>query len=396
MSMLTGLYPSSHHVNGSFDQFCNHADPGALYRTLDRATPTLAERLRSAGWRTYALTAGACVDAWLGFDHGFDSFHVGPYKLDPSVPAEVGEFLGRHAAIPFFLFLHTYEVHEPYLEVERGRKWLAPKDGDAVAQLLLGHSEGEVGSDGEMLARAGLARADVIPAFYDAGIETADALVGHVVERLKELGLFDRTLLVVTADHGQEFADHDPGEIFGRHGLTLYDELIHVPLVMHVPDATVHGGVVDGIVQSVDLVPTILELLGLPPAADVQGTSLAGLAREGGTSPREFAWSESTESGQEWKSLRTRSHKLIAGFELPTLERSGIPGPPAWEHLFDLAADPKEQNDLVESEARLAQRLHDRLLAGFLEITRPIGDATPGQPLDPDVVERLRKLGYLR
>lgn len=312
------------------------------------------------------------------------------------MPSEVQGFLGRHAAVPFFLFLHTYEVHEPYLEIERGRKWLAPEDGDALARLLLLHSADEVGNDGDLLGRAGLARSEVVQAFYDAGIETADALIGFVVQRLKDLGLYERTLVVVTADHGQELADHDPGQIFGMHGHTLYDELLHVPLVMRLPETTIRGAVVDGIVQSVDVVPTILELLGLPPAADTQGISLAELAREGGTSPREFAWSESTQGGQEWKSLRTRSHKLIAGFDLPTPERSGIPGPPAWESLFDLAADPKEQNNLFESETKLAQSLHDRLLAGFLELTRPIGDSTPGRALEPEVLERLRKLGYLR
>jgi len=397
MSLLTGLYPSGHHVNGSFDELSNNGNEGCVYRTLERATPTLAERLQAAGWRTHALTAGVCVDAWLGFDHGFDTFHVGPFKLDPSVPAEVDDFLTNHAESPFFLFLHTYEVHEPYLDLERGRKWLSPQDDAVLKKLLVRRDAGDLGGDYDALTAAGLGTSEAIQAFYDAGIETADAYVGFVADRLKELGAWDRTLLVVTSDHGQEFADHDPAQIFGEHGHTLYDELLHVPLVMHVPDGDAHGAVVDGIVQSVDVTPTILELLGLEPTPGAQGMSHAELARHGGTSPREIALSESTvSSGEEWKALRAAGHALIAAFSLPTPERTGIPGPAEWEQLYDLAANPGEHDDLAGRATDLLARLRDRMLAEFAAITRPIGDAMPGQGLTDEARERLRELGYLR
>ena len=266
MSLLTGLHPSGHHVNGSFDEQSPNGAEGKVYRTLDRSTPTLAERLRAAGWCTHALTAGVCVESWLGFDHGFDSFHVGPFKLTPEVPAEVARFLAARASTPFFLFLHTYEVHENYVEVERARRWLTTEEQDALAQLLIEHSPDEIGTNPDLLTKAGLARPELVNALYDAGIETADAYVGFLVAKLKEQGLWDRTLLVVTSDHGQDLADHDPGSLFGQHGHTLFDELLHVPLLMHVPDAAAHGVVVDGMVQTVDVTPTILDLLGLHEA----------------------------------------------------------------------------------------------------------------------------------
>jgi arylsulfatase A-like enzyme len=396
MSLLTGLYPSGHHVNESFDVQASRGSDGPPYRTLDRSVPTLAERLRAAGWRTHALTAGVCVEAWLGFDHGFDSFHVGTFKLTPSVPAEVGDFLARHAPSPFFLFLHTYEVHEQYEELERARKWLSQEDGDKVAELLLTRDAASLAADFDAWSAAGLARSEVFQAFYDAGIETADRYVGFVVDRLKALRVWDRTLLIVTSDHGQELADHDPGQICGQHGHTLYDELLHVPLVIHVPDAEARGVVVDGMVQSVDVAPTVLELLGLEPTAGQQGIGLAELARHGGTSPREVALSEAMAGGQEWKALRTSDHKVIAGFDLPGSERSGIPGDAAWLQLFDLAQDPGEHDDLVERAAELLGRMRDRLVAAFGEITRPIGAETPGQPVSAEALQRLRELGYVR
>ena len=236
----------------------------------------------------------------------------------------------------------------------------------------------------------------MLTAFYDAGVETADAYVGFVADRLRELGLWERTLLVVTADHGQELADHDPGKVFGEHGHTLYDELLHVPLVMHVPDASAHCAVVEGLVQNVDVTPTILELLGLAPDPEAQGIGLAEQARDGGESPRGFALSEATASGQEWKSLRTRTHKFLAGFDLATPERSGLPGEPAWEQLYDLSADPGEQSDLISGAADLAARLRDRMVGAFASITRPIGASTPGQVPSEEMLERLKRLGYVR
>ncbi len=390
-TLLTGLVPTVHGLDGDEPPIGGAGSkPGVagVQKSLAATNSTLAERLRAAGYRTAAFAANASVHSAFGFAQGFDSF------ADSPLPAVSGGFAERRAEQvnqlafewlasapeePFLLLVHYTDPHWPYDPP-------APHGEDFVAgyrgKLTADQTTRAVVRLGQPIS--GLDEEDrrYLVGLYDGEIQYTDAQLGALLDRIREQRRTRPLLTVLTADHGAEFFDHGSGS----HGYSLYEEQLRVPLVVSLPGRVPRGRVAEP-VALIDVLPTVLELAGVPGGAvPMQGESLAALARGAGPPPRASILSEAPLSGN-WKALRSADgSKLIRNVD------------DGRQQLFDLRDDPGEQRDLAgapESAERLAAL--DRELARWLEEARtlqaalreaaPGGDArgpTVGQTPPPD------------
>jgi arylsulfatase A-like enzyme len=360
-SMLTSQYPSVLGVGP-------YANPGKL----SAAALTLAELFREHGYATAAITGGY-VSRELGFDQGFDSFRETPDT--PSMAYTVtyaDEWLARRdPARPFFLFLHTFEVHQYRPPAEFRNRWVRPYEGE-LAALDDVPRFAQSPANQERVRTLGAEDWRYLRDLYDACVASVDSEIGRLMRVLEERGLSETTLVVVTSDHGEEFGEHGGS----GHGYTLHDENLRVPLLMSHPSLPALR--VAEQVRLLDLAPTLAELTRLPIPPLWQGTSLVPLL--GGASLALPAFAE--HAHRPMKSVREPGAKLVVEARGPR------------RLLFDLAADPAERTNLVgtepEHEPRLCAALrrfietnaaHERLVA--------VPDST-----SPSLRDTLELLGY--
>ena len=370
-AMLSGRYPA---------RLSRDAD-APLYALA----PLLSTMLLGRGYATAAVTGGAFVAADFGADRGFERFAVG------DVADAVAWIDGRAAGRPFFLFFHTYAVHMPY----RDRRFAAGMDGGRLAAIYEGEQPAW-----EPLHMAvcctGLELTDQERAFllalYDGGIAAADAMVGALLAALERAGERERTIVIVTSDHGEEFWEHTGRAAY--HGHTLYDELLRVPLLW-VDSTTAAGGTRHEPVGLIDLVPTVLGRLGIPVPDDLDGVDLGPLL-DGAPWPvaREL-FAEGVRHGPPRYAVRGAAGKLIVAPH-PHLQRGEAAAyplaAPARRELY-LPGDAREQRN----RSAAAPALTAALLRDLRAHRREAAPATPlREPaLDPTTHERLRALGYV-
>jgi len=393
MSLLTSLYPSSHHVNQGWSRFQRFMKEGRGYRVLAEDATTLAEVLQQHGFRTLALTGGATVRGELGFAQGFDAYREDSFGLLERVRPMLGRWLEESRDLPFFIFLHTFEVHAPYEHTEMTEGVLTGAQRDAIHRALDERGHGDIIGLAALLRELGLFRRDVTSALYDGDIRFTDAFLGGVLEDLRRLDLEDRTLVVLTSDHGEEFGDHDRTRFYDAHCKTVYEEMIRVPLVVRLPGTIPAGRVVDTPVELVDVAPTILDILGVPTPPAMQGKSLLGLATGRTHEHKEWTLSEATCNELEAKALRSPHLKYIAAWEARDDEHAGIPGPLVKERIFDLAGDPGEKQNL--RDRRRLRELRAILEGRATALARNARVGTEA-PIGKDVLEQLRGLGYVQ
>ncbi len=365
MSLLTGLHPHQHRV--------------VRTRALAPGIPTLAALLREHGYRTAAYVDGGWVDRQWGFDRGFETWVQGGIQgLRTLAPAAI-RWLDANADEPFFLFLHTFDVHS------LGREpWFAKSGGR-------GRFSSGSASDLEPKGRMSFARAfqeraaaptpadvDYIRATYADGVRFVDEQLGRVLEHLRESGLDERTLIVVWSDHGEALFDHDAR---WSHD-SLYLHTSRSPLLIRMPGLP-GGRRIPALVSSVDLAPTILDLAGAGASAPRHGRSLVPLllGRELDERP---VFTQLRQNGARRYAVRSADHHLIWDVDA---ER--------WR-FFDLRVDPLEQSDLHPSGSDEEERLRDALIAWVEEVEAAlVAPASEGGPLDADTRDELRALGYL-
>lgn len=395
MSLMTSLHPSSHTVTQGWPEFVRFRDQRGGYRILPEGITTLAELLQSNGYYTRALTGGRTVGGNLGFDRGFDEYVDGSPKLQPSTWSQLVTWISDPTLRPLFLFFHTFEVHAPYLRTSDVLPLLSPEAGQALEAFIESDPDMSEGKLKKYLMDNELFRPEITSRLYDGGIRSTDWFLGRLFDELNRLDLWDETVIVVTSDHGEEFADHRPRKFYGVHCDTLYDELIHVPLIFRAPGRFTEGRVVRRQVSLVDVAPTLLELVDIPIPSQMQGTSLiAWMESDDEPTPSSRTFSEALCVGPEWKSLRTERYKYIVGFE-EKKERTGIPGEPEWEKLFDLKKDPEEKTNLASLNAPLLKGMRSRLFNFFLREVIPQGTGERRLEVDPQLEQQLRALGYL-
>lgn len=359
---------------------------GLYFTSLDiKEAPTLAEVLREEGYRTEALTGGGQMDFRMGFAKGFDTYRLTDWIRN--LP-KLETWLERSSQRRRFLFLHTYEIHDPYVHTE----FAEGKDG--------GRAQGRFGKRkfwglrGTMTA----AEREYVSSLYDGGIAYTDSQLGELFGMLDRTGALERSIVIVTSDHGEQFWEHGTW----RHGMSLHDHQLLVPLIVHLPESLkrklgsvgeLTGRTIPLQVRLIDLFPTILDLLEIQGDRPIHGRSLRPLL-EGRELDAVDAYAERVNlEHRESKALRTERYKYIYSYPKPIGIRQG--DKERWE-LYDLARDPAEQTNLAESYPDEVSKLHARLLA-IVETLRDL-EELPDQPeeeLDPDLEQRLRALGYL-
>lgn len=364
VSMLTGVYPSRHGVTSGVVR------EGAVHgqQRIPDDLPVLAERLRERGYRTFAVTANAHLHPDFGFARGFDRFECVGFRRANALLDVLAAWKDEILSSPrFFLWLHLFDPHAPYVPEP---DWLPahwdprPRFAD-LEHVHPARRYEQLNVLGERLA--------YVEALYDGSVRAADAALGHA---LALLDAEKRALVVVTSDHGEELADH------GRfdHGHSLYDELVHVPLLLRFPDARFAGKVVTASASLVDVLPTIAEVAGVEPAKDLHGRSLLPLLRGEPFEPRGIV--AELARGIALVARREDGFKLIHDV---TRAKPNL--------LFDLAVDPDERFDLVADRAAHAAEIERRLLGDLSAWSRT--QAGPSVPVDPEHLKALRSMGYV-
>jgi arylsulfatase A-like enzyme len=377
MTLFTGLYPSVHGIENLSEQ----------NRRLSEEIPTLATLLSRAGYQTEAVVGGGNVAGELGFDQGFELYAGSADAEDMFRQAH--QVLDRVTGDerPFFVFLHTYEVHDPYVPREEYARMYV--DPDYAGEII--------GSLDELIEQAGgqeywrqynaywsrvdpqsAADAQHLRDLYDAEIRFTDEALAAFVARLEDEGFFEDTIVVVLSDHGEEFFEH--GAVLHN---TLYQEVLQVPLVFLLPaelgiDA---GQRIEAIVRLIDVKPTLLELAGVELPEHLQGRSLVPLMR-GAKEESRPVFSERIK-GERRFALQSGRWKYIRK--------------PGGEELYDLERDPGEQHNVAAQHEPLLRDLRHQM--GQL-LQRNEGLARELQAgevfdLDQETREQLEALGYL-
>jgi arylsulfatase len=345
-------------------------DHGLLtWNALPEEQVTLAEVLAAHGWRT-----GASVNLTLLSDNGLGQGVEWQREGDREARTIVSEALAYVRAAderPFFLWLHLYDVHRPYGRVPG---WTDRFASDARPEV--GNIEGHYNLLPEDVQARELGPADLawIEDRYDAGIAYADAQLGPLLAELATPAHRARTLVVVTADHGESLRERP--ERYFSHDPFLYASVARVPLLVRYPDGQGAGKVREELVSLIDVAPTVLAALGLAPPPTFTGRSLLALEHGARWSARELyqeCWG--------WERLAAaRTERWLA---LRDLARGTL-------RLYDRRADPLELTPLDPSAQREARTLVEALEA--FAARRPADESLP--ELDPELLERLKELGY--
>jgi len=331
-----------------------------LDRPLAPGQTLLAERFRDAGFRTLAITGGGYVHPRFGLAQGFDRFRFWPRgEVDDGAELRDGlatleSWLSSEAERPFFLFFHTYEVHAPYGARE---PYFSRWTGAPTRAFMQPWSRGDRPDEG-YFAREHWPRVfgegtprDMRPDemsrltdLYDSGVANADAAIGEIVRMLAAAGISERTLLVVTADHGESLGERG----FFDHGF-LYDTNLLVPLVVFDPRHPAPGRRVGEQVRQIDIAPTLMELAALPADPGLDGESLVARLRGTASAAAPPAWSYAPETNHGI-GLRKAGLKFIERDAVFPLQAGDD-----WE-AYRLSEDRTESQPLASlSAASLAQ-----------------------------------------
>lgn len=414
MSLLTSLAPSSHGLMTPFGQLLKDLRQGTVERLPD-ARVTLAEVLARRGFVTAAFTGGLTLDPAIGFAQGFSRYDVSMFKVSDAGMAAMKGWVAAQEDRRFFLFWHTFETHAPYLDTAFV--------GDVLTGEPLRQAEAALQQVGRRFSRGAIPpealaqlqrlqehHGELSSALYDGGVRSADRRVGELLAFLREAGLYDRTLIVLTSDHGEELGDRGGSGIFGVHGHSLYEEMVGVPLIVKLPEQAGRGLRVAPPAPAVDVMPTILDALGVPRAAapEMEGRSLRPLW-EGRETAGRLAFTEALAFESEEKSVRSDRYKYVVEVPAAEVERNGrrfLPEKPA-ARLYDLQGDPGEKTNLLSASARpvaTAPPTRDRPPRALVEaldlrlrqyVARNFG-RTETARLPAETVEKLKALGYVR
>ena len=388
-TIFSGLYPRSHTAT---DQVA----------ALPAAVVTFPEILQEGGYYTMGYANNANIVPAFNFQQGFAEYkylapdlHFGAsdsasrltiyevlrrvrekipgkkmavtdaYQPADVVTEEALDWLrtGRPTDRPFFLFLHYMETHDPFMD------WENPGVGYARVSM----PDPDPDKFLEPMRKA-----------YNLEIEYLDRYLGELLAGLRELGVYDNTVILFTADHGEEFYDHEGW----WHGQTLYDELIHIPLTVKLPGNTGAGTSLDTFARHIDLAPTLLHLAGLKKSEAMPGTPLLDLEGSFVGSEPGYVYAEEDFEGNVLEAVRTYDTKLI---------RANDENPRGLEpvEFYDLVADPGEQDNLAGQreveEAALAKTIDE--MAEYIENNAAEPQIMSGS-ID-EIASELEALGYM-
>jgi len=376
-AMLTGVQPTALGLAKVTDRLSE----GAL---------TLAEVLRERGFSTGAVTSYILLDRVYGFDQGFEHFDYVDNQPASDIVDKAIAFISARERQKFFLFLHLYDPHWPYEPGEKTAAQFWPgMPGPEIRKLI---NIGDYARFVIEVVRGPRSLVDYSRAMYDGEVADVDAQLGRLFLHLVQRGLENRTVIVVTSDHGEEFLEHG---LLG-HGLTLYDESLRVPLIMRFPHLLPSGARVKGQVQTLDIFPTILGLVGLDPAEfNLGGRDLLFSAAAGDVEAVPML-AETAMSGDFRYAMRTGDRKLLTPVRLDFGHGLLVEHP---EEIFDLRADPGEKTNLAADHPEQVDELKALMARQLQTIQERWGlgrDLSRSRALSAEEVERLRSLGYIQ
>ncbi|UCC39774.1 MAG: tetratricopeptide repeat protein [Candidatus Aminicenantes bacterium] len=340
-SIFTGTNPPFHGIKNN----------GPYY--LDKKITTLAEILKKKGYLTAAFVGAFPVDSQFGLDQGFDIYDDqyntpeylkphGPQRLAEDVFKSAAHWLNKNHNEKFFIWVHYYDPHDPYLPP-------SPFDKTYRNQP------------------------------YEGEIAYTDVYVGKLISLLEEKNIFQKTLIIAVGDHGEDLFEHnEPG-----HGIFLYDTTLKVPLIFHCPVSIPEGIEINRQVRTIDILPTILEVIRIDIPKFNQGKSLIPLMQGKELTETEESYAETyfpliSNGWSELKAIRTDDWKYI---------QAPIP------ELYDLKNDPKELNNLFAADDKLALNLKKRLLE--MEEKTSLPQKPSVRRLTQEAQEKLKALGYI-
>lgn len=342
-NILTGQYPIDHGVR---DVVGFHLQPGVQ---------TMATILKERGFSTAAFVGAFPLSSIFGLARGFDVYdEVAPSTgtitsemLSNRAERRAGEvvsrfltWMGSQGDRPWFAWVHVYDPHDPY----------EPPEPFATKYR---------GSE------------------YDGEVAYVDSELSRLVNALRLAHVMEGTVIVLTADHGEGLGDH--GEL--THAVFAYEEMLHVPLIILTGDKRVRGRTVDSLVQHVDIMPTVLDLLGFPLPAGIRGVPLAPMWSTGSPTPHPDVYFEAMTAsyGMGWAPLQGIVSGDLKYIDLPIRE------------LYDLRHDPLEKTNQAGERAPVADSLHSKLDAIRIRV-----DAEGRrEAVGTEVLEQMRSLGYI-
>ncbi|HYC01416.1 MAG TPA: sulfatase [Candidatus Limnocylindrales bacterium] len=384
LTMFTGRYQISHGVVEDT-------------RVLLPSIPTLGQIFKASGYATAGYVSGPYVAGHYGYSRGMDTYvdfseDVGKGReareqiTSPSINEQALAWLDQRTdQEPFFLFLHYFDIHYDYIPPAPYDRMFDPDyTGTMDGRNFIERKDVHPKMDPRDLAH--------IIALYDGEIRFTDHHVGAILDKLDQKGFSGNTVILLTADHGEEFFEHGNK----GHHRTVYEEVLRVPFVLRIPGGAHAGKEVDEQVSLVDVFPTLLDLAGLPPSPDVEGISVRALA-EGNRSDRDAVYAEFFDKlGLNLQvARRTPAAKTIEHFNRITHpRRSPI-------EYYDLKDDPEERDDRAADNPGA---VHAELssLSQWLETQwraqRNAEAAAGGRAsidIDDETMERLKSLGYV-
>jgi arylsulfatase A-like enzyme len=369
---------------------------------LSTAVPTLGEIFKDAGYATAGFVSGPYVGGHYGYARGMDTYtdfsaswgkgaEARAAILSPTINEKALAWLderaaeGREAKEPFFLFLHYFDIHYDFVPPAPYDKMFDPDyTGTMDGRFFIERDDVHAKMDPRDLEH--------ILALYDGEIRFTDEHVGRILDRLKALGLDDDTVVLITADHGDEFFEHGNK----GHHRTVYDEVLRIPFALRLPGGEHAGKTVDEQVSLLDVFPTLLDAAGFRVPSDVEGESLAAWLR-GQRSSREAIYSDFYDKrGFNLQvARRTPAEKTIQHFNRITHPRRGP------LEYYNLAKDPAETDNRADEDLPQMTAALEAMTT-WLELRwrthRHTELATAGVAsieIDAETQERLKALGYV-
>jgi len=387
MSMFTGLYPSKHRLNYPKTSPFFWQKPTPLHREIR----TLGEIFRSRGYSAAAFTGGGYVKGAWGFGRGFDVYDDKKLKIDKGVSAAI-DWLNKKDDSPFFLFLHTYTMHAPYLGhklLNSELKLISDEKYDEFVEEY--HQLDKLNDCQTKDCRLTEEKISDLWKLYQEAARVVDLEFSRFISFLNAEGLAENTLVILTSDHGEEFYEHQAL----LHGHTLYSEQLNIPLIVHWPRHMKPGARIKTLVSNIDIFPFLCDIADAEHHSD--GRSLIDIIN--GKTVKDLAdrkvFSESTLFTQQ-KSLTTKTHKIILNTRWYFSFWPWKPNNQRWQ-FYDNNADPQEKENISSQRGEAFKGLRSGLIQQMKNNKKNRRERSKENQLsDKKLIEDLRSLGYMQ
>ena len=371
-SIMTSLYPVSHGVRHGIIKSGKAYNQEVLNERFD----SLAEILKNHGYTTFGAVANVHMTSELGFGQGFDYYYCEGFPDAYEMNNVVFSWQDKiKKSKRYFLWVHYFDPHYPYYARSPWIKEYYTTKSQIGNEDLSKIKWKELKKIISTLERKRDALEYLVP-LYDSEISYVDYHIGQLISKL---GLDKNSLIIITSDHGEEFLDHDSF----NHGHTLYQELIHVPLIIKFPFPSIESAmsVIDEPVSIIDIMPTILGILGITPPREAQGINLLDKKENFQKLKHNYLFSELSER-KTLKTIISKNWKYIFDYKMQKGE------------LYDIVRDHKELDNVIYQEVSIAKEL-EKELSNWVSNTSKTPSIKKEIQLTEELEGKLKVLGYI-